>query len=286
MDTTVEILENAETFLGWTQPVYEAEEGKHTLMLGVARRAAQAPESLPQKPFFAVVHDGAQTLLCSALRTPPHFLLVHSDPVDKNALDLLAERLNADGIVLPGSNGMADASDAFASLWCERSGSKAVLRHRLRSYVLREVIPPPKPIGRMRLADTQDVHAIAVMLIAMGMETQAAVAEQWTAQRVGALIERKDLFVWEVDGFPRSTAMLTRPTRQAMTVSGVYTFPANRGKGFASALVAGVSQVVLDRGYRMAQLFTDLANPVSNAIYQKIGYQPVCDYHEYRYFPG
>jgi len=34
----------------------------------------------------------------------------------------------------------------------------------------------------------------------------------------------------------------------------------------------------LDEGQRFCFLFTDLANPVSNAIYPKIGYRAVADY--------
>jgi RimJ/RimL family protein N-acetyltransferase len=33
----------------------------------------------------------------------------------------------------------------------------------------------------------------------------------------------------------------------------------------------------LDAGLRAAVLYTDLANPVSNALYQRLGYRPVED---------
>jgi hypothetical protein len=38
-----------------------------------------------------------------------------------------------------------------------------------------------------------------------------------------------------------------------------------------------LSQHALDQGARFCCLYTDLANPASNAIYQRIGYEPVCD---------
>jgi predicted GNAT family acetyltransferase len=63
----------------------------------------------------------------------------------------------------------------------------------------------------------------------------------------------------------------------------VYTPPALRGRGYASALVAAVSQAQLDAGRRFCFLFTDLANPTSNRIYQDIGYEAVCDVDEYRF---
>ena len=61
----------------------------------------------------------------------------------------------------------------------------------------------------------------------------------------------------------------------------VYTPPALRRRGFASALVAAVSAVGLASGKEVCVLYTDLANPTSNSIYQKIGYRPVCDWVDY-----
>ena len=57
----------------------------------------------------------------------------------------------------------------------------------------------------------------------------------------------------------------------------VYTPPEHRGTGYGSAVTAAVSQHALDAGARDVILFTDLANPTSNSIYQKIGYRPVYD---------
>ena len=57
----------------------------------------------------------------------------------------------------------------------------------------------------------------------------------------------------------------------------MYTPPEYRRKGYASSCVAALSKTLLDKGYQYCFLFTDLANPTSNSIYQKIGYKPVCN---------
>jgi uncharacterized protein len=44
-----------------------------------------------------------------------------------------------------------------------------------------------------------------------------------------------------------------------------------------------VSQVQLDAGRQFVFLFTDLANPTSNKIYQDIGYEAVIDVDEYEF---
>jgi predicted GNAT family acetyltransferase len=46
-----------------------------------------------------------------------------------------------------------------------------------------------------------------------------------------------------------------------------------------------VSQAALDAGARDVVLFTDLANPTSNALYQRLGYRPVADRVEWSFSP-
>ncbi|WP_411503137.1 GNAT family N-acetyltransferase [Brevibacillus centrosporus] len=50
-----------------------------------------------------------------------------------------------------------------------------------------------------------------------------------------------------------------------------------RKNGYASTCVAILSQQLLDAGYQFCSLYTDLANPTSNRIYQAIGYLPIQD---------
>ena len=73
----------------------------------------------------------------------------------------------------------------------------------------------------------------------------------------------------------------SRPTHHGIAVNAVYTPPEQRGRGYATAAVATLSQQLLYEGYDFCCLFTDLSNPTSNRIYQRIGYRPVCDFNEY-----
>ena len=75
-------------------------------------------------------------------------------------------------------------------------------------------------------------------------------------------------------------------TANGIKVSPVYTPPEYRGKGYATSCVAAVSQHLLNTGYKYCFLFTDVANPTSNHIYQKIGYQPVCEISDYSFKSG
>jgi predicted GNAT family acetyltransferase len=66
-------------------------------------------------------------------------------------------------------------------------------------------------------------------------------------------------------------------TRHGTRVGYVYTPPERRRRGYASALVAQVSQRMLSDGFRFCVLYTDLSNPTSNAIYARLGYEPIAD---------
>jgi predicted GNAT family acetyltransferase len=49
------------------------------------------------------------------------------------------------------------------------------------------------------------------------------------------------------------------------------------GRGYAGGATVAVSQAALDAGATDVVLYTDLANPTSNALYQRLGYRPVED---------
>jgi predicted GNAT family acetyltransferase len=78
-------------------------------------------------------------------------------------------------------------------------------------------------------------------------------------------------------GVPASIAGVSRQVAGVVRVGPVYTPAELRGHGHASAATAAVRRQALDAGTAEVVLFTDLANPVSNSIYQRIGYRAVED---------
>ncbi len=96
-------------------------------------------------------------------------------------------------------------------------------------------------------------------------------------QTAYTLITTNRLFGLEVDGKLVSVAAKTRPTKNNITVNFVYTPKEARKKGYASKCVAALSQRMLDEGYKTTTLYTDLANPTSNKIYQEIGYEQIAE---------
>jgi predicted GNAT family acetyltransferase len=104
-----------------------------------------------------------------------------------------------------------------------------------------------------------------------------AMADRWIRQ-LG-----RSVYLWVDEGHPVSMTGVGGLTPNGIRVGPVYTPRADRGRGYASNLVAQVSQAQLDAGRTFVFLFTDLANPTSNKIYQAIGYEPVSDLDEWEF---
>lgn len=75
-------------------------------------------------------------------------------------------------------------------------------------------------------------------------------------------------------GDPVSLAARRAVIAGSARIGPVYTPPAQRGRGYGSAVTAAATRSILDEG-AVPVLFTDVANPTSNKIYQQLGYRPV-----------
>jgi hypothetical protein len=111
-------------------------------------------------------------------------------------------------------------------------------------------------------------------------------ADEAAKQAASPMPKSRRLMLWEVAGAAVSMAGYSGRTPNGIRIAWVYTPPENRGKGFAGACVAALSQKLLDDGRKCCFLYTDLANAISNHVYQKIGYEPVTDASVYSFSEG
>ena len=264
--------------------LWDGAETRNNLIMGLALRLQSNLHAYGEgNPLMALVKDNVGNAKVSALMTPPFALIVQSEPLNKPALEALADLLIAKGFILPGVNGIAEVSDYFAEIWQEKTGQKARRILNSRAYELRQVLPISYPGGEMKLAEDPDAQLAADMLNAMANEVIVGPKRLHTAETVLDIIRKKYVFFWVDNGEVVSITIASRPQIKGICVGGVYTPPGFRKRGYARALVAEVSKELLARGYEFTNLFTDLSNPTSNKIYQEVGYRPVCDYHQYEF---
>ncbi len=195
-----------------------------------------------------------------------------------------ARTLAADAYrAIPGLNevlGPRPAVDAFAAAWSSLSGIAARRGRAERIYQLESVKPIAGVPGRMRLIRHDEFTIVVPWIGAMGRATGDRIEPSMAEEMFDRHLERQTLSLWDDSG-PVSMAAVATRTPNTRRISLVYAPREQRRQGYASALVAAISQQVLDFGTRWCVLYTDLANPTTNHIYQEIGYRSVCDAQEY-----
>ena len=224
-------------------------------------------------PLFGWWYSPAGEIAAALLHTPPYPALLSGDPA---AAAPLAAELAARGWALPGVNGPAGCVTRFAAAWQQHTGAPSTVRRRSRLFRLGELIlPEPIPVGSARIAVGADTDLLADWYAAFAAETDQhdGVARRDVIDRLGY----GGLTIWEVDGLPVAMAGRARAAAGIVRVGPVYTPPGQRRRGYGGAATVAVTQAGLDDGADGVVLFTDLANPASNALYVRLGYRPVTD---------
>jgi predicted GNAT family acetyltransferase len=277
--------QNATDFLQRTQTDLTRDEVLNNLMLGNCLRMVAFPERLKVQPYFATVED-AHGLVVAAVMLPPNRLMLYYDDTRSEwdtALEKLAQNLLEKDLTVPGVIAPNAIADAFVPIWSQLSGKTYQLSAHERVYKLTQVIPATPTDGQMRLATIGEVELLADWWTAFLREAlllqELNPAENLEVVKNGIL--DGNLYLWEVAGQAVTMVNKSRTMPHGQCIGPVYTPPEFRGHGYASNCVASLSQLILDSGKDFCCLFTDLANPTSNSIYQKIGYQPLADFNEY-----
>jgi GNAT superfamily N-acetyltransferase len=205
----------------------------------------------------------------------PAVVCAFAPAADVGWADLVAAMV-ADGRHPAGVSGERAASEAFAAA-CVATGASASVRRDVRVFELRAVRPPAGVAGRPRSAVAAEASLLERWSVAFHADIGEAETPAAAARSVAQKLSADDLVVWERDGGVVSMAAVVRRTPWSSAIALVYTPPEQRGNGYASAVVAALSQRELDAGRRWCSLLADAANPTTNHIYAEIGYEPRCD---------
>ena len=250
-------------------------EQRYGLLLGIASQVQSGVHRYKQPLYWATVEDDSATkesLIGCAFRTPPHQVGLTELP--GFAIEPLVASVRETYANVPGVGGPQRTATAFADAWVARFGGASFLLQNQRLHTLTAVrFPSSPPAGSLRLALAADKPVARAWMAGFIRDTKVRHLGADSAER---LIEEKRLYFW-VDGQPRCMVGAVRDTPNTTGVAAVYTPPQFRNRGYASVAVATLSQQLLDAGRRSCFLYTDLANPVSNAVYRRIGYEPLYD---------
>ncbi|MFN8789843.1 MAG: GNAT family N-acetyltransferase [Bdellovibrionales bacterium] len=272
---------NLESFLTKTRAYLERDPHVNSMIRSLAFRTLAAGKSMP---LLAVLVDSKGEVHAAGLQADrDRSFLISKISLDlaKNFAQALANRIEA----LPGVYGPKSTVEAFFAEWAANRGATPGRIKNLRLFALDELLPPKTPSGFARFARPADRDLLFSWLRAFHDEAvpdDPSPTREELYKNVDLGIAKQEFFIWEDEDKPVSLVGSRRETAIERWIAPVYTPHALRGRGYGSALTAVASQRILESG-KKALLFTDLANPISNSIYQKIGYRPLEDFRQYSF---
>lgn len=259
-----------------------------TVVATVAERtAAEAAQGVvpPADDWWVSVYD-ADRVVGAAMRTAPFaprpaYVLA----MPQEAARVLARALHERGEDLEAVNGALPAARVLLQETARLAGGTVEVTQRTRLFELGDLVPPRPAPGRLRRARPEEAGLLAAWFAAFdadaaeqaGRERGPGPPQPPDAEAVRRRIAADTVWVWEdATGAPVHASGASRPAYGVVRIGPVYTPPAQRGRGWASNAVAEISRLVTCGGDR-ACLYTDQANPTSNALYEALGYRPVAD---------
>jgi predicted GNAT family acetyltransferase len=246
---------------------------EHNLLLTLLD--ARVAEPRPGRYGWAV--DDAGRVAGVVFQSPLDFDAVVAAATPAAAAEL-AEAVAGGWDPLPGLTGEAGAAAAFAGAYAAATGRPARPVEAQRLLVLTALREPPAPRGAARLAVAGDVPRLAGFVDGFHAdvgEGHRPSGDEDAAAVAAALVAAGRQWVWD-DGGLRAMASVSPPAAGVVRVSSVYTPPGDRWRGYGAAVTAAVSRAALAAG-TVPVLYTQLVNPTSDAVYRRLGYEPVLE---------
>jgi RimJ/RimL family protein N-acetyltransferase len=263
-----------ESYVAGAGEFLRANPAENTVPLGLIEMLrAQGEDAFGDGPVFGWWRSGTDGVRGACLQAGSYPLLLSAMPEEAAAelAGVLADRS------LHGVNGDAPAARAFATAWEHHTGTAPEVRMRQRLYRLEELeMPDPLPSGTARAGIAADRDLVRTWFTAFERESMGpavSVSSAMADDRLGY----GGIALWELDGTPVSMAGRTRIVSGMARIGPVYTPPGQRRRGYGAAITAVLTASALEAGATVVVLFTDLANPTSNRVYQRIGYRAVSD---------
>jgi GNAT superfamily N-acetyltransferase len=264
LDKAMDIKTFAETHL----PALETDEARHNLILYLISRALNSPN--PALRIWSLGPPGA----CAVQSPGRSIVLGELDEQHCHELALQVAGTKSLGVIGPENTAVwfADSASNLGASFGEPIPQQIKAIHGAPCY--------PGADGAPRPVTAADANLFSELYLAFCREAvpHDLAPDQEELQNIAA--SGRYLF-WAVDGEPVSLAGIARQTRHGVVISGVYTPPKLRGRGYAGSVTAAIVERAYGTGKSFVCLYTDLRNPYSNKCYAKVGFKPVCNAWHY-----
>ncbi|NBJ69738.1 MULTISPECIES: GNAT family N-acetyltransferase [Clostridia] len=259
-------------YLGIVEEELLKKEACNNLMLGILERLQREQGNC----YLGWVEKDGRLLL-PFLRTPPHNWVLPDlkGDLNKEVVQCMVEQIRNGGWEVPGVIGPESYATKFAEEWGKLTNCTASIHMRELIYQLNEVKRYPQQPGELMVAKEQDLSLLIDWLQQFGKQAGEDISLQRAEQIARRFITEQSAFFWRVNDQLVSKVNRSRTTRNGATINAVFTPDRFKGNGYVTNAVAVLSQQLLNKGYQFCSLYTDVSNPISNYICQKIGYYKV-----------
>ncbi|WP_026907784.1 GNAT family N-acetyltransferase [Paucisalibacillus globulus] len=257
------------------------QEVNNNLMLGLLEKGKNNIGVFTDGIRLGIVEENGEPIY-AFMQTPPNkWILAKVDKLDERIIPGIVQYLFQSKYPVPGVIGPSEQAELFVSLWQERTNKIANLHMKQLIYQLDEVMVQPQENGKLIHAEEKHESLVGDWLCSFVEQAHMPMTKIQAESMAKSFIQKQSLYLWERDGEIVSMANNSRKTRNGASVNAVFTPDEHKRKGYATSVVAALSQKLLDEGAKFCNLYTDLSNPTSNSIYKKIGYYVVGDSVEY-----
>jgi predicted GNAT family acetyltransferase len=196
-------------------------------------------------PLMAVgVANGQVT--AAAMCSNTHLIVAgRAAAVSESLANALLERR----IDIPGVIGPAHDADVTSEAWSRVRRCQRLLSMEQGLYQLTRVSQPDGTPGAKRPMTVADIDLVAKWHYEFVRESMPHRSHSIEASTKNAADrpEKGLTYLWDVAGAPVAMGALARQTKNGIAVNAVYTPPEQRRKGYATALVAALSEEGLRR---------------------------------------
>ena len=234
------------------------------VLLTVLDTCLEKPGAYPEHHWW-FVEEGASTGV--AFHTPPHPLGLGLEPGVWIAE--VAGHLHESGYAVEQVSGLRPRTEAFVDAWTALTGTTTELVYGLRLLECLDLRAPEGVPGSARPVREDELDDYSPWVRAF--MTELSLPDHDPERSTRASLEHAQWWL-DADGRRVSVASGHAPARGVSRVGPVYTPPELRGRGYAGAVTAAVTQAFYDGGAERVVLYTDAANPTSNGVYERIGY--------------
>ena len=259
-----------------------ADPARNNLVMVILQVVLDDPQMYPVVHLWMAMDRGRPVGL--AIQTEPRSVLL-AEPLEPGAVEALADAILADGHALPGVVATVPWVGRFAERVTSATGRSARRVLDEGVWELTAVADVPLPGGSMRAAVPRDRDLLRTWLRAF--EDEALPDEHpWDEARAEREIDLRlsgragGYWLWD-DGEPVCLSGHRPLPGVGSRIGPVYTPPEHRRRGYATGLVAELSAARLASGDPACFLYTDMANPTSNAVYARVGFVKVGEAVDY-----